>query len=115
MAAGFASGILRLFLGAYIVHPAQALLDYPLASAAVGLAGFFPGSIYLGIAAGMLSCLSSYVLSGVIFFGSYAPEGTNVLLYSIIYNGTIIIPELIIDAALIRLLWPRLKRTSGGI
>lgn len=115
MAAGFASGILRLFLGAYIVHPAQALLDYPLASAAVGLAGFFPGSIYLGIAVGMLACLSSYVLSGVIFFSSYAPEGANVWLYSIIYNGTIILPELAIDAAVIRLLWPRLKKTPGSI
>lgn len=114
MAAGFASGILRLFLGAYIVHPVQALLDYPLGSAAVGLAGFFPGSIYLGMAVGMLSCLFSYVLSGVIFFSSYAPEGTNVWLYSTVYNGTIIVPELIINAAIIRLLWPRLKKTGDS-
>lgn len=112
MTAGFAAGMLRLLIGAYIVHPVQALLDYPLGSAAVGLAGFFPGSIYLGIFVGMLSCLMSYVLSGVIFFSSYAPEGTNVWLYSLIYNGTIIIPELIIDAVAIRLLWPRLKKTD---
>lgn len=108
--AGFASGILRLFLGAYIVHPVQALLDYPVASAAAGLAGFFPHNMYLGIIVGMLSCLFSNVLSGVVFFSSYAPEGTNVWLYSFFYNGTVVIPEMIIDAVLIRLLWPRLKK-----
>lgn len=109
---GFVAGILRLFLGAYIVHPAQALLDYPLACAAVGLAGFFPRNIYLGISSAMLTNMCCSVLSGVIFFGSYAPEGTNVWLYSIIYNGSVVVPETIICIALIHFIWPRLKKAG---
>lgn len=111
--AGFACGLLRLFIDPYIVHPIQALLDYPVASAAVGLAGFFPRSMYLGIAVGMLSCLFANVLSGAVFFASYAPEGTNVWLYSTIYNGTVVVPEMIIDSILIRILWPRLKKIGA--
>lgn len=110
MTAGFAAGLIRIFLGAYVVHPFQALLDYPISLAALGLAGFFSGNIYLGILIGMAGCLLSYVLSGVIFFASYAPEGTNVWLYSIIYNATFLVPEMLIDAALIRMLWTRLRR-----
>jgi len=111
--AGFTAGIIRLFLGAYIVHPLQALLDYPVALAAIGLAGIFQRNIYLGVVTGMAGCLISYTLSGVIFFASYAPEGTNALLYSIIYNATFLVPEMLIDIILIRLLWSRLRKISN--
>jgi thiamine transporter len=37
-----------------------------------------------------------HILSGVIFFGSYAPEGQNVWAYSTIYNATFLIPTTII-------------------
>lgn len=109
---GFVAGILRLFLGAYIIHPAQALLDYPLACAAVGLAGFFPGNIFFGISLAMLTNMFCSVLSGVIFFASYAPAGTNVWLYSIIYNGSVVVPETIICIALMYFIWPRLKKAG---
>ena len=111
--AGFTAGIIRLFLGAYIVHPLQALLDYPAALAAIGLAGIFQSNIYLGVVTGMAGCLISYALSGVIFFASYAPEGTNALLYSIIYNATFLVPEMLIDIILIRLLWSRLRKIAN--
>lgn len=112
VATGFVSGILRLFLGAYIVHPLQALLDYPAASAAIGLAGFFPANIYIGIAVAMLGSLFSSVLSGVAFFAGYAPPGMNVWAYSIIYNATIVVPDAIICAVIIHFLWPRLKKAG---
>lgn len=110
--AGTVAGILHLFLGGYIIHPVQAMLDYPVASAALGLAGFFREKKYLGIALGVSANMFSSVLSGVVFFSSYAPEGMNIWLYSILYNGSIAIPEGIICAILVCLIWPRISRIS---
>lgn len=107
---GLVAGVLRLFLGAYIVHPIQALLDYPLACAAVGLAGFFRRSINLGIVAAMLTNLFFYVLSGVIFFASYAPASMNPWIYSLLYNGSTVLPETLINVILMHFLWPRLRK-----
>ncbi len=112
MTAGAITGILHLFLGGYIVHPVQAMLDYPVASAAVGLAGFFKDKKIIGIICGTLSNMFSSVLSGVIFFSAYAPEGMNVWLYSILYNGSVVIPEGIICAILVYLILPRLNKIS---
>jgi thiamine transporter len=50
-----------------------------------------------------------HLLSGVVFFGSYAPEGTNVWVYSAVYNGSYMIPNLILAVILTYLIWPRLK------
>ena len=108
--AGAITGILHLFLGGYVVHPVQALLDYPVASAAIGLAGFFRGNKIAGLACGTLSNMLSSVISGVIFFASYAPKGMNVWVYSIIYNGSVVIPEGIICAVLVYLILPRLNK-----
>ena len=104
-------GILQLIEGPYIVHPAQALLDYPLAFGALGLAGFFsPGvenkNIYalLGVIVGVAGRFVCHFLSGVIFFSEYAPEGMNPWFYSALYNGSYLLPELIISCVLIYLL-----------
>ena len=32
----------------------------------------------------------------MIFFGMYAPEGQNVVIYSMVYNGLYLVPEAII-------------------
>jgi len=37
-----------------------------------------------------------HILSGVIFFSSYAPEGQNVWVYSTVYNATFLIPTTIV-------------------
>ena len=39
--AGTIYGLVNMALGGYIVDPFQALLDYPIAFAALGLAGLF--------------------------------------------------------------------------
>ena len=39
--AGTVYGLVNMTLGGYIVDPVQALLDYPIAFAALGLAGLF--------------------------------------------------------------------------
>lgn len=107
---GAVTGLVRLLLGGYVVHPVQALLDYPIASAAIGLAGFFPGKKWLGILTGCFANFAAAVLSGVVFFASYAPAGTNVWLYSIVYNGTSAVPETLILMALVYVIMPRLEK-----
>ncbi|MDZ5254734.1 energy-coupled thiamine transporter ThiT [Clostridium sp. LIBA-8841] len=87
---GLIFGLLKTLNGAFIVHPVQFFLDYILANMALGLAGTFgidkKYKIFLGsFMAGALSTFIS-VVSGVVFFGQYAPPGMNLWIYSIIYN-----------------------------
>lgn len=90
LTSGLLYGLLKLLNGAYVVHPVQFLLDYVLANMVLGFAGSFGNNkkikVILGcLMASMISVLCS-VLSGVVFFGQYTPEGVNVWLYSIVYN-----------------------------
>ena len=87
---GVLVGLLSLMLGGYVVHPVQAILDYPLASGALGLSGLWRkrlGTLITGTIIGGILCYCCSVVSGVVFFASYAPEGSNVLMYSIAYNS----------------------------
>ena len=108
VSAGLAVGMLKLFLGGYVIHPVQALLDYPAANALIGTAGYFRTKIYWGVAAASILNLLASVLSGVVFFAEYAPEGMNVWLYSFIYNASVVIPEAVICSALVYFILPRL-------
>ncbi|AZO95221.1 energy-coupled thiamine transporter ThiT [Iocasia frigidifontis] len=111
MLTGFIYGLAQLMFDAYIVHPVQLLLDYPVAYMLLGLAGFiviknrsqrlFYCTAFAGVLIGGLGRFLSHLLSGVIFFGHYAPEGQNVWLYSTIYNGSFILPSLIVSFIII--------------
>lgn len=96
VAAGTAYGLLQLVQDPYILHPFQVFLDYILAFAAWGLAGFFQKNISIGIVFGGLGQIFSSFLSGVIFFGSYAPEGMSPIIYSIAVNGTVLGTDILI-------------------
>ncbi len=85
------------------------LLDYMLAFSAVGLAGLFArlcgkkrvlGYAVGSMAVGVIRFLCSFA-SGVILWGSYAPEGMNVWVYSLVYNGGYMLPNTVIITALI--------------
>ena len=67
MLTGFLFGVVNLFLGPFIIHPLQTLLDYPLPFMFVGMAGFFKNR-YVGTVISQLLRLLMHVLSGVIFF-----------------------------------------------
>ena len=110
VSAGLVVGLLKLFLGGYVVHPLQALLDYPVANALVGTVGFFKKNRYLGVIVAVSLNLAASVLSGAIFFSEYAPEGMNVWLYSILYNASVVVPEAVICMALIYFIMPRLDK-----
>lgn len=101
---GAVYGILDLVIGGfYSMHPISILLDYPLAFALIGLAGFFkktPAGYIGGIVTGIFGRFLCHVISGVVFYASYAPEGQSPLVYSILYNGTFLLPEMVITILL---------------
>lgn len=96
MLAGFAYSLMNLLMAPYILHPIQVLFDYPLPFMALGLAGCFPRHRMAGITAAVAVRLLFHFLSGVVFFGSYAPAGTSVYLYSFVTNLTYLLPNLVI-------------------
>ncbi|HOO62970.1 MAG TPA: energy-coupled thiamine transporter ThiT [Synergistaceae bacterium] len=113
LGAGMLSGLLQLLLGGYVVHPLQALLDYPFAFGCMGLAALMPKPLWLSMTLASAGRFICHLLSGVIFFASYAPEGTPVWLYSAIYNGSFMLPSLILSILLGYLIWPRLQKSRS--
>lgn len=92
-------GLLNLVSDPLVFHPIQVLLDYPLAFAALGLAGFFRPTVrgaVVGATVAVLARFACHFLSGVVFFASYAPEGWNPYVYSAAYNGAYLLPSLLI-------------------
>lgn len=113
---GFTYSLLQIVLGhlSYLPKELGALLlclmlDYFIAFTVLGmaelfakpfgkkrLAGYCVGSIIVCV----IRFASSF-LSGVILWGSYAPEGMNVWIYSLIYNGSYMLPNTILTAMFI--------------
>lgn len=98
--AGFAFGMLKLIQDPYIIHWAQFFLDYPLSFGALGLAGLYRKNIAISCLIGGFARFFMNFLSGIIFFGSYAPEGMNVIIYSLAVNGLVIGTDTLICAAI---------------
>lgn len=113
---GCAYGLLQLFQGAYVIHPMQLLVDYPMAFGALALGGlvcYMPVPEQLGSAAvnakGLrlniqlpLAILLGYigryimsVLAGVIFFSEYAGD-QGAMLYSLSYNFFYLAPDCLV-------------------
>jgi thiamine transporter len=89
-----------MLFGGYITHPIQAVLDYPLAFACVGAAGLLKERPVLGTVIAGAARFVCHVLSGVIFFSSYAPKGQSPWVYSAIYNASYLVPCLLISGVL---------------
>lgn len=114
MLTGFTSGLLQLITGGYVFTPLQAGLDYFVAYTLVGVAAVTGGwlvrssargskggmvaAIIVGTVIGGLLRYIIHFIGGIVFFGEYAPEGQPVWLYSLIYNGTYMIPATILSA-----------------
>lgn len=96
------------------------LLDYALAWAAVGwIAGLcrnISSKTQISVAAGaFLGIAGRYLcsfLSGIIIWRIYAPEGQSVIIYSLVANGSSLIPEMILTTAAAFLVFsiPAMKR-----
>jgi thiamine transporter len=91
-------------LGGYVINPIQGLLDYPIAFAALGIAGLFKKYSLVGVGVGVIGRFVCSFLSGIFFFTSPTIEGA---VASAIYNGTYLIGEFIISAIVIYLLIKR--------
>ncbi len=102
--AGAAYGLLNLLTGAYVVHPVQFVLDYPLAFAASGLAGFFSPTVRGAVAGTLAAVLGRFVchfVSGVVFFAANAYGGWSPAAYSAVYNAFYLVPILLIALAVV--------------
>ncbi len=102
--AGFAYGLINLIQDPFILQPVQVLFDYPLPYMAIGLAGCFKNRIYLGAFIGIFGRFICHFISGAVFFGSYAPAGMSPYWYSLVFNATYLVPELIICLVVLRVL-----------
>jgi thiamine transporter len=75
------------------------LFDYIFAYTALGFAGIFKNKGTAGVIAGVTLALVlrfvSHIISGTIFFDLWTPEGWSPAFWSIAYNGTYMLPELI--------------------
>lgn len=106
MLTGFIYGLLNLFLDPYILHPVQVLLDYPLPSMAIGLAGYFKKKPILGTFIAFLVKFIFHFISGVIFFGHYGADyGMNSYVYSIVVNAPMVFIEAIICMIIINIIF----------
>ncbi len=99
--AGVLLGLVVLVEMPFVVHPAQLLLDYPLAFGALGLAGLFRSRPLVGVAVGIAGRFIMHFISGVIFFASYAWSGWNPVAYSAAYNAGYLLPEFVISGFVI--------------
>ena len=109
---GLLWGLLQVLMGdAYILTISQFLLEYFVAFALIGFAGFFSKPIQnvlqkepdalgkqitlasIGLIIGSGARYIIHFLAGYIFWGSYAPEGQGAFLYSFIVNGTSFLTE----------------------
>ena len=118
--AGFVFGLLQLiFDGAYAWGWQSMLLDYLVAFPPLGLAGLFKGKKW-GIFAGtVLGCLGRFIvhfITGITIYLFYAP--TEILgtvfdepnLYSLVYNGSYMLPNTILALAIPQQLYAPLKK-----
>ncbi len=108
---GLLYGLLQLGLpGAFVYHPAQAALDYPLAFMSLCAAGFVYVRGLKSLALAVLLALGArfvfHFLSGLIFFAAYAPDWEAPWLYAATYNLLYLVPEGILTTLL---LYPALK------
>lgn len=89
---GICVGLLNLLFNPYVIHPLQLLLDYPIAFGALGIGAIYRNkgkfAIFYTYIVGVIARYICAVLSGIIFFGSYAPEGFNAVTWSLFYNMT---------------------------
>lgn len=127
MGTAFVHSLLQILLQFY-APPAKTLtafilvvlLDYVIAFTVLGSAAiwgkpFRNRSVRIAFGSSIavfLRFLCSF-LSGILIWYDYAPEGTPVWLYSLVYNGSYMLPELVITAVVTTTLIKVLYRTDN--
>ena len=122
---GFCYGLLdMLFDGGYAWGWQSILLDYLVAYTALGLGGFFRGKswgIFPCVAVGCIARFAVHYFSGITLYRIIEPTGiegfglfTNPHLYSLVYNGIYMLPNLVICLVLAGVLYVPMKKFLAG-
>jgi thiamine transporter len=110
--AGLIWSLLNIIFGhAYIVSVVQGFIEYPVAFSFAGFSGLYSnkvkqsiksdktGSIFswlsLSIVVGVFARWFWHFIAGIVFWGSYAPKGMPVVLYSLSTNGVSFIANVV--------------------
>ena len=102
--AGAVYGLIQFAIQPYFLNPVQMLLDYPLAFGILGVAGWTKKQPVLGASAGIIGRFIMHFVAGVVYWAPlYAPE-LNPYVYSAVYNGSYLVPELVVSGIIVYLL-----------
>lgn len=113
LTAGFLWGVLQIPFGGYVLVPLQGFIDYAVAFTVLGFAGIFAAKIkravkhgnkkayftyiMLGVLLGSALRMAAHITAGAVFFAKSMPAGwDNIWIYSLIYNGSYMVPSFII-------------------
>ena len=113
---GLTYGLLQLILDPYVVHPMLLVIDYLLAFSVLGLSGILKdkkNGLTIGFIIAVIGRYICAVLSGWVFFGSYAWEGWGALSYSLVYNAIYIFSEMALTLIVIQI--PAVKNALGRV
>lgn len=112
--AGVVYGVLHFLLGfKSSIHYLSIILDYLLAYGAIGVCGYFKDNI-TGLVSGSIVAIAlrwfTSVTSGAVVFASYAPQGQNPWIYSMIYNASYMVPDGILNIIVLLFVYQGVKR-----
>ena len=112
--AGVVYGVLHFLLGfKSSIHYLSIILDYLVAYGAIGVCGYFKDNM-TGLVSGSIVAIAlrwfASVTSGAVVFASYAPQGQNPWIYSMIYNAAYMVPDGILNIIVLLFVYQGVKR-----
>lgn len=112
--AGIVYGILHFLLGfKSSIHYLSIILDYLVAYGVIGVYGYFKDNM-TGLVSGSIVAIAlrwfASVISGAVVFASYAPQGQNPWIYSMIYNASYMVPDGILNIVVLLFIYQGVKR-----
>ena len=112
--AGVVYGILHFLLGfKSSIHYLSIILDYLVAYGVIGVCGYFKDNM-IGLVSGSIVAIAlrwfASVTSGAVVFASYAPQGQNPWIYSMIYNASYMVPDGILNIVVLLFIYQGVKR-----
>ncbi len=102
--AGAIYGGIQFIVLPFAIDPVQVLLDYPLAFGVLGLAGFFPQKPVLGAAVGIAGRFIMHFIAGAVYWAPVYAPNVDPIVYSTVYNGSYLLPELVISGFVLYIL-----------
>ncbi len=117
--AGLVFGTLKFFLGGKAIDWVSIIFDYSVAYAFVGFAGILKKKYEMMPVAALIGCAARFAVhffSGITVYAKYVPEefmgvtGITPFVYSVLYNGTYMLPNTVIAVVICAMLIPVVRR-----